>query len=50
LLEHFYEADEGEVLIDNVPVRDYDYKFFHEKVRLFFLTDHSKLKSINRSP
>ncbi|CAF3367528.1 unnamed protein product [Rotaria socialis] len=34
LLEHFYEADEGEVLIDGISVKDYDYKFYHEKVSL----------------
>jgi ABC-type bacteriocin/lantibiotic exporter with double-glycine peptidase domain len=32
LLEHFYEADEGEVLIDGIPVKNYDYKFYHQKV------------------
>ncbi|CAF0857032.1 unnamed protein product [Adineta steineri] len=34
LLEHFYEADEGEILIDGIPVQNYDYKFYHEKVSL----------------
>lgn len=32
LLEHFYEADQGEILIDGIPVQNYDYKFYHEKV------------------
>ena len=36
LLEHFYEADEGQVLIDNIPVQNYDYKFYHQKVKFFF--------------
>ncbi|CAF0812777.1 unnamed protein product [Rotaria sordida] len=34
LLEHFYEADEGQILIDDIPVQNYDYKFYHEKVSL----------------
>ena len=32
LLEHFYEANEGEILIDGIPVQNYDYKFYHQKV------------------
>jgi ABC-type proline/glycine betaine transport system ATPase subunit len=32
LLEHFYEPDEGQILIDDIPVENYDYKFYHEKV------------------
>jgi len=36
LLEHFYEPDEGQILIDDIPVENYDYKFYHEKV-LFFI-------------
>jgi len=34
LLEHFYEPESGEVLLDGVPVRDYDHKFLHTKVSL----------------
>ncbi|CAF0983031.1 unnamed protein product [Rotaria sp. Silwood1] len=34
LLEHFYEADEGQILIDDIPVQNYEYKFYHEKVSL----------------
>ncbi|CAF4481460.1 unnamed protein product, partial [Rotaria sp. Silwood2] len=34
LLEHFYEADEGQILIDDIPVQNYDYKFYHEKISL----------------
>ncbi|CAI5438864.1 unnamed protein product [Caenorhabditis angaria] len=34
MLEHFYEPTNGEVLIDGVPVRDYDHKFLHTKVAL----------------
>lgn len=37
LLEHFYEADEGQILIDGIPVQNYDYKFYHKKVHLFFV-------------
>lgn len=45
LLEHFYEADEGQILIDDIPVQNYDYKFYHQKVRSstekFLLSDCS---------
>ena len=34
LLEHFYEPTSGEVLIDSVPVRNYEHKFLHSKVAL----------------
>ncbi|KAF7634500.1 hypothetical protein Mgra_00006071 [Meloidogyne graminicola] len=34
LLEHFYEPESGEVLLDGIPVRDYDHKFLHTKVSL----------------
>ncbi|CAF0794466.1 unnamed protein product [Adineta ricciae] len=34
LLEHFYEADQGQILVDNIPVQEYDYKFYHEKISL----------------
>ncbi|ULU13282.1 hypothetical protein L3Y34_016052 [Caenorhabditis briggsae] len=34
MLEHFYEPTSGEVLIDGVPVREYDHKFLHTKVAL----------------
>ncbi|KAI3418881.1 hypothetical protein GPALN_007979 [Globodera pallida] len=34
LIEHFYEPDSGEVLLDGIPVRDYDHKFLHMKVAL----------------
>ena len=32
LLEHFYETQEGSVLIDNVSINDYDHKYLHTKV------------------
>ncbi|EFP02911.1 hypothetical protein GCK72_001996 [Caenorhabditis remanei] len=34
MLEHFYEPTSGEVLIDGVPVREYDHKYLHTKVAL----------------
>ncbi|KRY65187.1 ATP-binding cassette sub-family B member 9 [Trichinella pseudospiralis] len=34
LLEHFYEPSSGQVLLDGVPVQEYDHKFFHKKVSL----------------
>ncbi|GMS98706.1 hypothetical protein PENTCL1PPCAC_20881 [Pristionchus entomophagus] len=34
MLEHFYEPTSGEVLIDGIPVREYDHKFLHTKVAL----------------
>ncbi|CAO4362472.1 unnamed protein product [Caenorhabditis nigoni] len=34
MLEHFYEPTSGEVLIDGVPVREYDHKLLHTKVAL----------------
>lgn len=32
LLEHFYETENGQVLLDGVPIQDYDHKYLHEKV------------------
>ncbi|VDK43399.1 unnamed protein product [Anisakis simplex] len=34
MLEHFYEPTSGSVLLDGIPVRDYDHKFLHTKVAL----------------
>jgi len=34
MLEHFYEPDSGDVLLDGVSIRDYDHKFLHTKVAL----------------
>lgn len=34
LLEHFYEPTSGEVLIDSVPVGNYEHKYLHSKVAL----------------
>ncbi|KAK3589119.1 hypothetical protein CHS0354_017085 [Potamilus streckersoni] len=34
LLEHFYEAQSGEVLLDSVPVQEYDHHFLHREVCL----------------
>jgi len=32
LLEHFYEPQNGQVLIDDVPISHYDHKFLHTQV------------------
>ncbi|VDM24663.1 unnamed protein product, partial [Toxocara canis] len=34
MMEHFYEPTSGQVLLDGIPVRDYDHKFLHTKVAL----------------
>ncbi|KAJ1346519.1 hypothetical protein KIN20_001327 [Parelaphostrongylus tenuis] len=34
MLEHFYEPNDGEVLLDGVPIREYDHKFLHTKIAL----------------
>uniref|UniRef100_A0A0N5AN58 ABC-type antigen peptide transporter n=1 Tax=Syphacia muris TaxID=451379 RepID=A0A0N5AN58_9BILA len=34
LLEHFYNLNGGEVLIDGVPVEDFDHGFIHKKIAL----------------
>lgn len=34
MLEHFYEPCSGEVLLDGVPIREYDHQFLHTKVAL----------------
>lgn len=34
LLQHFYEPTAGQVLIDSIPVKDYEHKFLHTKVAL----------------
>ncbi|XP_020602816.1 ATP-binding cassette sub-family B member 9-like [Orbicella faveolata] len=34
LLEHFYEPTSGEVLIDSIPVRNFEHKYLHSKVAL----------------
>lgn len=34
LLEHFYEMQEGQVLLDGLPINAYDHKYLHKKVRL----------------
>ena len=32
LLEHFYETSSGSVLLDGIPIEQYDHSFLHEKV------------------
>ncbi|XP_070548799.1 ABC-type oligopeptide transporter ABCB9-like isoform X2 [Ptychodera flava] len=34
LIEHFYKPTSGEVLMDNIPIQDYDHKYLHTKVAL----------------
>nr|CDJ82259.1 unnamed protein product [Haemonchus contortus] len=34
MLEHFYEPTGGEVLLDGVPIREYDHKYLHTKIAL----------------
>ncbi|NWQ92277.1 TAP2 protein, partial [Burhinus bistriatus] len=34
LLERFYEPEAGEVLLDGVPLRDYEHHYFHRQVAL----------------
>ncbi|KFD54458.1 hypothetical protein M514_04605 [Trichuris suis] len=34
LLQHFYEANSGEVTLDGVPVRQYDHKYLHKVIAL----------------
>lgn len=32
LLERFYEPQEGEILLDNEPLKSYEHRFLHKKV------------------
>ncbi|XP_051728341.1 antigen peptide transporter 2-like [Ctenopharyngodon idella] len=32
LLKHLYEPQSGEILLDGRPLKDYDHKYFHQKV------------------
>ncbi|XP_037650555.1 antigen peptide transporter 2a [Sebastes umbrosus] len=32
LLERFYEQQEGEILLDNEPLKSYDHRFLHKKI------------------
>ena len=34
LLEHFYEPTSGEVLIDSIPIKNFEHKYLHSKVTL----------------
>ena len=34
LLEHFYESSSGQVLVDSIPVQNFDHKHIHTKVAL----------------
>ena len=33
LLQHFYSTLSGDVFLDDVPIRQYDHRYLHEKVR-----------------
>uniref|UniRef100_A0A3Q3IZX4 Transporter associated with antigen processing, subunit type a n=2 Tax=Monopterus albus TaxID=43700 RepID=A0A3Q3IZX4_MONAL len=32
LLQHFYKPEDGEILLDNEPLKSYDHRFLHKKV------------------
>jgi ATP-binding cassette, subfamily B (MDR/TAP), member 9 len=34
LIERFYKPDKGEILIDGIPVNDYNHKFIHRVIAL----------------
>ncbi|PIK38343.1 putative ATP-binding cassette sub-family B member 9 [Apostichopus japonicus] len=34
LLERFYDPSEGQVLVDGIPIQDYDHHYIHEKLAL----------------
>ena len=34
MLEHFYEPNSGEVLLDGIPIRDYAHDYAHSKIAL----------------
>jgi ABC-type multidrug transport system fused ATPase/permease subunit len=40
LLDKFYEATEGQILIDNVDIRDYDTEFLREHIGLVLQKNH----------
>ncbi|MDR1761340.1 MAG: ABC transporter ATP-binding protein/permease [Bacteroidales bacterium] len=40
LLDKFYEAQKGEILLDGVPLRDYDTKFLRENIGLVLQKNH----------
>ena len=37
LMEHFYETDSGELLVDDVPIQEYDHGYIHRKVKLLMI-------------
>lgn len=49
MLEHFYEPDSGEVLLDGVPIRDYDHHFLHTKVSNYQESSNYYLGCFGRS-
>ncbi|VDK42947.1 unnamed protein product [Anisakis simplex] len=34
LIEHFYNADSGDIFIDNVSIRDFNHEYIHQKIAL----------------
>lgn len=49
LLEHFYEAAQGHVLLDGVPIDQYDHRYLHTKVSRA-MDFHSNLNPIKVNP
>lgn len=45
LLQRFYEQQDGEILLDNEPLKSYDHRFLHKKVIQHYGFDHA-----NHSP
>lgn len=34
LIEHFYESDKGQIMLDDFLIKKYDHVYYHEKVAL----------------
>ncbi|KAI1727003.1 ABC transporter domain-containing protein [Ditylenchus destructor] len=34
LLQHFYESQTGQILLDNTPIRNFEHTYYHQKVAL----------------
>ncbi|XP_044285692.1 antigen peptide transporter 2 isoform X3 [Varanus komodoensis] len=34
LLKHFFEIEEGEIVLDGTPIQEYEHKYFHRRVAL----------------
>ena len=33
LIQHFYQTMKGQILLDSVPIQEYDHKYVHNKVK-----------------